>query len=144
MLLTYRFLTSILYPILILIIYIRVFLKKEHGRRFKEKISINHFNIKRDFKKKLIWIHVASIGELQSVLPLINKITKTSQNIEILITTVTLSSANLLKKKFKELENDLIEIEKIREQSLKEAYEKGYEEGVKYTDGLIKDEKFPF
>ena len=50
----------------------------------------------------------------------------------------------LLKQKFKELENDLIEIEKIREQSLKEAYEKGYEEGVKYTDGLIKEEKFPF
>lgn len=27
---------------------------------------------------------------------------------------------------------------------LKVAFEKGYEEGVKYTDGLIKDEKFPF
>ena len=105
MLLTYRFLTSILYPILILIIYIRVFLKKEHRGRFKEKISINHFNIKRNFKKKLIWFHVASIGELQSILPLINKITKTSQHIEILVTTVTLSSANLLEKKLKGLQN---------------------------------------
>ena len=27
---------------------------------------------------------------------------------------------------------------------LKVAFEKGYEEGVKYTDGLIKEEKFPF
>ena len=27
---------------------------------------------------------------------------------------------------------------------LKVSYEKGYEEGVKYTNGLIKDEKFPF
>ncbi len=50
----------------------------------------------------------------------------------------------LLIQKIEELENDLIEIEKIREQSLKEAYEKGYKEGVKYTDGLIKEEKFPF
>ena len=50
----------------------------------------------------------------------------------------------LLRQKIEELENDLIEIEKIREQSLKEAYEKGYEEGVKYTDGLISDERFPF
>lgn len=54
----------------------------------------------------------------------------------------------LLRQKIEELENDLIEIEKIREQSLKIAYEKGYkegyEEGVKYTDGLIKEEKFPF
>ena len=74
MLLAYRFFTLILYPLLILIIYIRVFLKKEHRKRFKEKISINHFNIKRNFKKKLIWFHVASIGELQSILPLINKI----------------------------------------------------------------------
>lgn len=50
----------------------------------------------------------------------------------------------LLTKKIEELENDLVELEKQHEQSLKEAYEKGYEEGVKYTDGLIKEEKFPF
>ncbi len=25
-----------------------------------------------------------------------------------------------------------------------EGYKKGYEEGVKYTDGLISDERFPF
>ena len=50
----------------------------------------------------------------------------------------------LLTKKIEELENDLIEIEKIREQSLKESFEKGYEEGVKYTDGLISEERFPF
>lgn len=42
------------------------------------------------------------------------------------------------------LENDSVELKKQHEQSLKEAYEKGYENGVKYTDGLIKDEKFPF
>ena len=50
----------------------------------------------------------------------------------------------LLTQKIEELENDLIEIEKIREQSLKESFEKGYEEGVKYTDGLISEERFPF
>ena len=50
----------------------------------------------------------------------------------------------LLRQKIEELENDLVELEKQHEQSLKEAYEKGYEEGVKYTDGLIKEEKFPF
>ena len=50
----------------------------------------------------------------------------------------------LLIRKIEELENDLIELEKQHEQSLKVAFEKGYEEGVKYTDGLISDEKFPF
>lgn len=50
----------------------------------------------------------------------------------------------LLTKKIEELENDLIELKKQHEQSLKVAFEKGYEKGVKYTDGLIKEEKFPF
>ena len=50
----------------------------------------------------------------------------------------------LLIRKIEVLENDLIEIKKIREQSLKESFEKGYEEGVKYTDGLISDQRFPF
>jgi flagellar biosynthesis/type III secretory pathway protein FliH len=50
----------------------------------------------------------------------------------------------VLRKKNEELEKDKIELEKQHEQSLKEAYEKGYKEGVKYTDGLIKDKKFPF
>lgn len=50
----------------------------------------------------------------------------------------------LLTQKIEELENDLVELEKQQEQSLKVAFEKGYEEGVKYTDGLISDERFPF
>lgn len=50
----------------------------------------------------------------------------------------------MLRNKNEELENDLVELEKQHEQSLKVAFEKGYEEGVKYTNGLISDEKFPF
>jgi hypothetical protein len=47
-------------------------------------------------------------------------------------------------KKLYQLEKDLIELEKQHEQSLKVAFEKGYNQGVKYTDGIISDEKFPF
>ena len=50
----------------------------------------------------------------------------------------------LLVKKIENMENDLIKLEKQHEQSLKESFEKGYEEGVKYTDGLISNERFPF
>jgi phage shock protein A len=50
----------------------------------------------------------------------------------------------MLKQKIEELENDLVELDEQHEQSLKVAFEKGYEEGVKYTDGLISDERFPF
>jgi hypothetical protein len=54
-------------------------------------------------------------------------------------------SIEYLVKKINELEQDLIELEKQHEQSLNVAFEKGYEEGVKYTDGLISEEKrFPF
>ena len=53
----------------------------------------------------------------------------------------------LLTKKIEELEQDLIDLEKLYEQvksDRDEAFEKGYKEGVKYTDGIISDERFPF
>jgi hypothetical protein len=53
----------------------------------------------------------------------------------------------LLTQKIEELEQDLIDLEKLYEQvksDRDEAFEKGYEQGVKYTDGIISDERFPF
>ena len=37
-----------------------------------------------------------------------------------------------------------VEVMEKYNNELKVAYEKGYENGVKYTDGLIKEKKFPF
>ena len=37
-----------------------------------------------------------------------------------------------------------VEAREKYEKELKESFEKGYEEGVKYTDGLISEERFPF
>jgi hypothetical protein len=45
----------------------------------------------------------------------------------------------LLTQKIEELEQDLIDLEKQHEQSLKVAFDKGYEIGLK--DGLISEEK---
>jgi|688.fasta_scaffold582119_2 hypothetical protein len=53
----------------------------------------------------------------------------------------------LLTQKIEELEQDLIDLEKLYEQvksDRDEAFEKGYDQGVKYTDGIISDERFPF
>ena len=53
----------------------------------------------------------------------------------------------LLTKKIEKLEQDLIDLEKLYEQvksDRDEAFEKGYEQGVKYTDGIISDKRFPF
>ena len=37
-----------------------------------------------------------------------------------------------------------VEAREKYENEIKECFEKGYEEGVKYTDGLISSERFPF
>ena len=101
MLLIYRFFLNALFPLIILIIYLRTFFNKEDKFRFKEKIFINSFNISKNYKKKLIWFHAASIGEVNSIIPLINKLNE-KKEYEFLITTVTLSSAKLIKKLFNE------------------------------------------
>ena len=54
---------------------------------------------------KLIWFHAASVGELNSILPIINELNLKKNNIEFLITTVTLSSGNLIKDKLSNFKN---------------------------------------
>ena len=95
MLLIYRHLINILFPIIIIIVSLRVWFKKEDKNRFKEKLFISSFNIIRNRDKKLIWFHVASIGELKSIIPLIKKL-NTNNKFEFLITSVTTSSSKLI------------------------------------------------
>ena len=76
MIIIYRILTNFIYPFLILIIYFRKILNKEDRFRYKEKILSNFFNCKRNLNKKLIWFHAASIGEVQSIFPIIDELKK--------------------------------------------------------------------
>ena len=105
MLQVYRYLTYFFFPLLVILIYFRSILNKEDKIRFKEKILSSHFKARKDNKKRLIWFHAASIGECLSVLPLINEINNRHKNIDFLITTVTLSSSKLLKKKLDKCHN---------------------------------------
>ena len=106
MILIYRFLTLILYPFLILFSYYRVIKSKEDPKRFKEKIFINSFNVKKKGEKsKLIWFHAASVGEVKSILPIITELEKNENNLEFLITTVTLSSGNLVSQEIRHFKN---------------------------------------
>ena len=95
MTLIYRHLVNILFPIIIILIYLRVWFKKEDKNRFKEKLFISSFDITRNKDKKLIWFHAASIGEIKSIIPLIKKL-NTNNKFEFLITSVTTSSAKLI------------------------------------------------
>ena len=91
----YRFLINITYIISPIIIAFRLFKKKEHPERFKEKLC--YFS---KFKKKgkLVWFHGASVGEIQSIIPLIEKFEKKKEIVNILITSNTLSSSKIIEK----------------------------------------------
>ena len=99
MILVYRLLINLVLIFSPLIILIRLIKKKEHPIRFKEKFTV--FSKKKK-KGNLIWFHGASVGELMSVIPLIEKLEKEKNIKQILVTTSTLSSAKIFNKfKFK-------------------------------------------
>jgi len=105
MILIYRVLTTLIYPLLFIYIFIRKLKKKEDQVRYKEKIFPSHFNVNRKKNSKLIWFHAASIGEFKSILPIIRELNKNNDNYEFLISTITLSSSNLAKEELKSFNN---------------------------------------
>ena len=104
MILIYRVLTTLIYPILIILIYYRKFIRKEDAKRFKEKIFVSNFRPINKNKSKLVWFHAASIGELKSIIPIISQINK-NRKFKFLVTTTTLSSGNLAKIELKKFQN---------------------------------------
>ena len=103
--LLYGTLTFIIYPLLIILVFFRKIINKEDKDRYKEKIFPSSFNIKRNNNSKLILFHAASIGELKSILPIINELEKKNENFEFLVTTLTTSSANLANIELKKFKN---------------------------------------
>ena len=89
----YKILANVIFLFSPLIILIRLLKKKEHTSRFKEKFSIH---TKKKLSGKLIWFHGASVGEILSIIPLIKKLEKKKNIRQILVTSNTLSSSNIL------------------------------------------------
>ena len=104
MLLTYRLIINILFPLIIILIFLRSWIKKEDKNRFKEKLFSSCFNARKNYKKKLVWFHAASIGEFKSIVPLIKKMNEKNE-FEFLITTVTLSSSQIILQELFEQKN---------------------------------------
>jgi len=93
MLLIYRIVINLIVIISPIIILFRLFKKKEDPIRFKEKFC---FFSKKRSKGKLIWFHGASVGEILSVIPLIEKLEKNKNISQILLTSNTLSSSKII------------------------------------------------
>lgn len=93
----YKALMTLAFPIL-KVTYIRKRKKerKEHPTRFNERLG--NYKVPRP-QGKLYWMHGASVGESVSMLPLIDKLLKEDPELSILVTTGTLTSAEIMAKR---------------------------------------------
>jgi 3-deoxy-D-manno-octulosonic-acid transferase len=91
----YAFLVTMLQPFIYLLLNYRRRIGKEHATRFPERLGIA---TKKRPNGKIIWFHAASVGELNAILPLINHMAKDNHKLNILVTTVTLTSAAIAQK----------------------------------------------
>ena len=113
MLFVYKIFINLILVLSPLIVLVRLIKKKEDPKRFKEKLG---FFKKKKTKGKLIWFHGASVGEFQSIVPLLEKLEKSKKIDQILITSNTLSSSKVISKiklkkishQFFPIDNDLI------------------------------------
>jgi 3-deoxy-D-manno-octulosonic-acid transferase len=93
MLYLYRGLSVLGTPLIIIYLYFRRIRGKENSGRFKERFGQS--SLVRPYGT-LIWIHAASVGESLSILPLIERLAGENQDLNILVTTGTVSSARLM------------------------------------------------
>lgn len=94
MLLLYRLLTLLFTPLLLLVLAVRLWQGKEDPRRVGERLG---WSRRPRPPGPLVWLHAASVGELISLLPLLQELGQpvAAMKPTLLLTTVTRTSAQL-------------------------------------------------
>lgn len=95
----YRWISLFILPFVALFLWQRQRKGKEHPTRLRERFGIA--TLPRP-EGSLIWIHAASVGEANSVLPLIRRLRETHPTHSVLLTTGTVTSAQVLEGKLPE------------------------------------------
>ena len=95
----YEFFWIVLSPLWVLLFWVRWLKKKEDHKRFKERLG---FAGRPRPEGRLIWMHGASVGECLSMLPLIQKLLDKDSKLHIMVTSGTVTSANLMAKRLPE------------------------------------------
>ena len=93
----YKIFTYLFYLIAPVYLLFRKIRKKEDPKRYIEKLA--KINTPRG-DGFLIWLHVASVGEAMSTLPLIENLIQEEKIKKILLTSITFSSGKILEKKY--------------------------------------------
>lgn len=95
----YKFISLLIGPFVDIYFMRRKKSGKEDEIRFSERLG--HANHVRP-EGELMWIHAASVGELVSIIPLLGRLLEQHPNINALITTGTVTSANIAAKRLPE------------------------------------------
>ena len=91
----YNLALYLLHPLLKIFLLLRVIKNKEDKNRYHEKLGYLKFKATTG----VVWFHAASLGEIKSIYPVIKYYQQ--KNLNILITSVTLSSYEYFKNKLK-------------------------------------------
>ena len=96
MMMFYRIITFILTPAVPFWLTWRKWNKKEDRARIRERYGVPAYPRPEGL---LIWLHAASVGEANSLLTFIARVRERFPDVKLLITTGTVTSANLMRKR---------------------------------------------
>lgn len=88
---TYRLLVTLLSPIILWHI-VWLTLRNKESRYFWQRLGFNYSAL----PQKSLWFHCASVGEVNTLLPLLKNIHKKKKQLKIIITTNTITGAKIV------------------------------------------------